>query len=461
MNPKTFHMLSLGCAKNTVDSDSMAQLLVQDGYQPVLNPRRASILIVNTCGFIGPARDESYSELLSLAEAKRPDQVLIAAGCLTQRYGLEVARRVPGVDGILGTRHWMDIVGVVRELRKRPHSSTGSGLRPEPLYHLPETDPPTQESDPAGVLRASISGASAYLKIADGCRRPCAFCAIPLIKGSAVSRPPEMVLEDAYRLHESGVREIILIAQDTTDYGHDLGMKDGLASLLDSITTTVPELDWLRIMYAFPGYVTDRLINVMSSHPQILPYLDIPLQHAHPDTLTRMRRPANMEWVHATIGKMRQAMPKLAIRTVFIVGYPGETEKEFQALLDFTEEMRFDRVGAFQFSFEPGTASEALGDPVPAGIKEERYQRLMEHQQPISLQINQSFVGQTLDVLVEGYNNGITVGRSYRDAPEIDGLVMIEPDGSKNPVPPPTIGSLVPVKITGAMAYDLSGVLAR
>jgi len=453
MNPKTFHMISLGCAKNTVDSDSMAQLLVRDGYQPVRNPQRASILVVNTCGFIGSAREESYSELRTLAEAKRPGQLLIAAGCLTQRYGLEVARRVPGVDGILGTRRWMDIVEVVRELRKGPH--------PEPLYHLPEIIPLTEENDPATVLRASIFGASAYLKVADGCRRPCAFCAIPLIKGSAVSRPPETILEDAYRLHELGVRELILIAQDTTDYGHDLGMKDGLATLLERLTAAIPELDWLRIMYAFPGFVTDRLIDVMANHPQILPYLDIPLQHAHPDTLTRMRRPANMDWVHATIGKMRLTMPKLAIRTVFIVGYPGETEKEFQKLLDFVEEMRFDHVGVFQFSFETGTASEALGDPVPAEVKEERFQRLMELQQIISLQINQTFVGQTLDVLVEGFNDGIAMGRSYRDAPEIDGLVLIEPDGSKNLAQPPAIGSLVPAKITGAMAYDLTGILAR
>jgi ribosomal protein S12 methylthiotransferase len=270
-----------------------------------------------------------------------------------------------------------------------------------------------------------------------------------------------MILEEGYRLHKTGVRELILIAQDTTDYGHDLGMKDGLATLLERMTSAIPELDWLRIMYAFPGYVTDQLIDVMASHPQILPYLDIPLQHAHPNTLTRMRRPANMDWVHATIGKMRQAMPKLAIRTVFIVGYPGETEKEFQTLLDFVEEIRFDHVGAFQFSFEPSTASEVLGDPVPAEVKEERFQRLMELQQAISLQINQTFVGQTLDVLVEGFNNGIAMGRSYRDAPEIDGLVLIEPDGSKKATQPPAIGSLVPVRITGAMAYDLTGILTR
>ena len=457
MNKKTFHLTSLGCAKNTVDSDSMAQLLERDGYRAVGAPQQASVLVVNTCGFIEPAREESYSVLRALAETKRPDQLLIAAGCLTQRYGAEVARQVPGVDGILGTRRWMDIVKVVRELRASPHPSAGSGLCPEPLYHLPDTltigtnENGALRASPSTVLRASIAGASAYLKIADGCRRPCAFCAIPLIKGTAVSRPLEIILDEARRLHELGVRELVLIAQDTTDYGHDLGMKDGLATLLERLATEIPGMDWLRIMYAFPGYVTDRLIDVMAIHPQILPYLDMPLHHAHPETLTRMGRPANVDWVYSTITKMRQTLPKLAIRTTFIVGYPGETEAEFQSLLDFVEEMRFDRVGAFQFSFESGTASEALGDPLPREVKEERYQRLMELQQSISLQINQSYVGQTLDVLIEGFDKGLSIGRSYRDAPEIDGLVVVEGKAE--------IGSIVPVKITGAMAYDLTGIV--
>jgi ribosomal protein S12 methylthiotransferase len=459
MNRKTFHLTSLGCAKNSVDSDSMAQLLERDGYHAVGAPLKAGILIVNTCGFIGPAREESYSVLRALAETKRPDQLLIAAGCLTQRYGAEVARQVPGLDGILGTRRWMDIVEVVRQLRRRPHPSAGlqqaqpgsSGFRPEPLYHLPET--PTIGTDENGVLCASIAGASAYLKIADGCRRPCAFCAIPLIKGTTISRPLEKILDEARRLQDLGVRELILIAQDTTDYGHDLGMQDGLATLLEQMTVNAPDVDWIRIMYAFPGYVTDRLIDVMASHPQVLPYLDIPLQHAAPATLTRMRRPANMDWVHTTIAKMRSAFPKLAIRTTFIVGYPGETDEEFQRLLDFVEEMRFDRVGAFQFSFESGTTSEALGDPIPAAVKEARYQRLMELQQSISLQVNQSYVGQKLDVLIEGQNKGIAIGRSYRDAPEIDGLVFVEGKAET--------GSILPVKITGAMAYDLTGIPAK
>ncbi|MGQ9833779.1 MAG: 30S ribosomal protein S12 methylthiotransferase RimO [Candidatus Villigracilaceae bacterium] len=443
MRKSTFYLVSLGCAKNTVDSDSMAQLLQRDGYRAVRSPQRAEVLIVNTCGFIGPARDESLEVLRQMAAVKRADQVLIAAGCLTQRYGMEVARQVPGVDGILGTRRWMDILQVVRQLRRGPH--------PEPLYHLPD-EATTVGTDEQQTLRASVAGASAYLKIADGCRRPCAFCAIPLIKGTAVSRPMEAILDDARRLRDAGVRELILIAQDTTDYGHDLGLQDGLAALLERLTAAVPDMDWIRIMYAFPGYVTDRLIEVMATHAQILPYLDIPLQHAHPETLKRMRRPANVEAVQRTLAKMRAAMPGLAIRTTFIVGYPGETEEEFQTLLDFVDEMRFDRVGTFQYSFETGTPGEPLGDPIPPEVKEARYQRLMERQQAISLQINQSFLGRTLDVLIEGYGNGISAGRSYRDAPEIDGLVLVE--GQLE------VGRILPVKITGAMAYDLTGVPA-
>ena len=441
MKTKTFHVVSLGCAKNTVNSDSMAQLMMNSGYDLVDRPNRAEVVIVNTCGFIGPAKAESLKVLGELAAQKRKGQTLIAAGCLTQRYGAEVVRQVPGIDGILGTRRWMDIVDVVRSLRK--------GAHPEPVYHLPEAA--TVGTDERGALRVSVQGASAYIKIADGCRRPCAFCAIPLIKGTAVSRPVESILKDARELQDLGVREIILIAQDSTDYGHDLGLKNGLAHLLEKLAPAVPDIDWIRIMYAYPGYVTDRLIEVMAAEPKIVPYLDMPLQHAHPMTLRRMRRPANMEWVHNTLQKMRTAMPNLALRTTFIVGYPGETEEEFQTLLDFIQDIRFDRVGAFQFSFEPGTTSEPLGDPIAPEVKQERYERLMELQHGISLEKNQAYIGQTLDVLVEGQGDGLSMGRSYRDAPEIDGLVIIEGEAP--------VGEIVPVTITGAMPYDLSGVV--
>ena len=449
MKENTFHLVSLGCAKNTVDSDSMAQLLLRDGYSASEDPALADILIVNTCGFIGPSRDESIEVLNELAEEKVEGQLLIAAGCLSQRFSEYVAEKVPNIDGMLGPRRWMDIVSVVKKLRKMRNN-----YRPEVLYHLPE-NAKTVGKDEGDVLRANVFGSSAYLKIADGCRRPCAFCSIPLIKGTAVSRPLEDIVEEAEILYENGIRELILIAQDSTDYGHDLGMKDGLAILLEEIVKAVPDMDWIRIMYAYPGYVTDRLIDVMAENPQILPYLDIPLQHASPEMLKRMKRPANMDWVHKTLAKMRERIENLTIRTTFIVGYPGETEEEFQALLDFIEEIRFDRVGAFQFSFEPGTTSEPLGDPVSAAIKEERWERLMEIQQNISLQVNQSYVGKTLDILIEGYDEeqGISIGRSYRDAPEIDGMVFIEGDAE--------VGEIVPARITGAMAYDLTAVLVE
>jgi ribosomal protein S12 methylthiotransferase len=452
MKSKTFHLVSLGCSKNTVDSESMAQVLAGSGFRAIENPNQAEVLIVNTCGFIGPAKEESLRLLGELASRKRKGQVLIAAGCLTQRYGLEVARQVPGIDGILGTRRWMDILDVVQGLR--------GGEHPEPVFHLPEVS--TVGTDERGVQRVAVQGASAYIKIADGCRRPCAFCAIPLIKGTAVSRPIQSILAEARLLQDRGVRELILIAQDTTDYGHDLGLQNGLAHLLEKLIAALSEpralngipgnnVEWIRIMYAYPGYVTDRLIEVMATHPQILPYLDMPLQHAHPVMLKRMRRPANVEWVYRTLEKMRSAMPQLALRSTFIVGYPGETEDEFQTLLDFIQEIRFDRVGAFKFSFESGTTSESLGDPIPPEIKQDRWERLMVLQQGISLQRNQTLVGKTLDVLVEGYGDGITLGRSYRDAPEIDGYTIIEGE-----IPP---GELVPVRITGAMAYDLSGIV--
>jgi len=448
MKKKTFHLISLGCAKNTVDSNSMTQLLQRDGYSAEEDAHQAEVLIVNTCGFIEPAREESYTVLKKLASEKEKGQLLIAAGCLTQRYGEDVVHQIPGIDGVLGTRRWMDILQVVSGLREGGH--------PQPLYHLP--DAKVVGRSPKGTVGAHIQGGSAYLKIADGCRRPCAFCAIPKIKGTAVSRPLEDIIQDALYLQTQNIREINLIAQDTTDYGHDLGIKDGLANLLIELTQAAPDLDWIRILYAFPGYITDRLIEVMAANQQILPYIDIPLQHADPGVLQKMRRPANMDWVYLTVEKLRINMPELAIRTTFIVGYPGETETAFETLLDFIHEVRFDRVGVFEFSFESGTTSESLGDPIPRAVKTERKERLMLTQQGISLQKNQALIGRTLDVLIEGQgivegsSEMISLGRSYRDAPEIDGMVIVEGD-----LPD---GEISPVMITGAMTYDLTGIIA-
>jgi ribosomal protein S12 methylthiotransferase len=448
MKKKTFHLISLGCAKNTVDSNSMTQLLQRDGYSAEEDAHQAEVLIVNTCGFIEPAREESYAVLKELASEKEKGQLLIAAGCLTQRYGEDVVHQIPGIDGVLGTRRWMDILQVVSGLREGEH--------PQPLYHLP--DAKVVGRSPKGTVGAHIQGGSAYLKIADGCRRPCAFCAIPKIKGTAVSRPLEDIIQDALYLQTQNIREINLIAQDTTDYGHDLGIKDGLANLLIELTQAAPDVDWIRILYAFPGYITDRLIEVMAANQQILPYIDIPLQHADPGVLQKMRRPANMDWVYLTVEKLRINMPELAIRTTFIVGDPGETETAFETLLDFIHEVRFDRVGVFEFSFESGTTSESLGDPIPWAVKAERKERLMLTQQGISLQKNQALIGKTLDVLIEGQgivegsSEMISIGRSYRDAPEIDGMVIVEGD-----LPD---GEISPVMITGAMTYDLTGIIA-
>lgn len=412
----------------------------RDGYTGTDRPDEADVLIVNTCGFINTAKRESLDMLQELANSKGKDQVLIAAGCLSQRYGSALAQEVPGLDGIIGTRRWMDIVPFVQKLRRNN--------QPEPMYHLPE-EAKTVGRDEKGVTRAAREGASAYLKIADGCRRPCAFCAIPAIKGTLVSRPKDIIVKEALELQQAGIQELIIISQDTTDYGHDLGVKDGLSDLLEELAIVVPRIPWIRIMYAFPGYVTDNLIETMSRHPQILPYLDIPLQHAHRETLKRMRRPANIDWIYRTVEKLRHHLPGISIRTTFIVGYPGETAEEFETLMQFVREMRFDRVGVFTYSYEESTPSARVSWQVPDDIKEERRQALMELQQQISLEKNQELVGRTLPVLIEGFGDGISIGRSYRDAPEIDGLVLVP---GKLPA-----GEIIPIRIDGAMTYDLTG----
>ena len=440
---KQFYLLSLGCSKNSVDSESMAALLEKAGFSGAAGPDDASVLLVNTCGFIESARQESIGALQELAALKGKNQLLIAAGCLAQRYGAEVVQWVPGVDGVIGTRRWMDIVPFIRKLRRRKH--------PRPLYHLPD-EAETVGRDERGVLRAAVQGATAYLKIADGCRRPCAFCAIPQIKGGLVSRPLASIVAEAVALQDAGAQELILIAQDTSDYGRVLGLKNGLSRLLQAITRAAPDIPWIRLMYAYPGYVTDELIETMAALPQVVPYLDIPLQHGSRETLKRMRRPANVEWVYRTVEKLRAALPEIAIRTTFIVGYPGETEAEFAELKQFVQDLQFDRIGVFTYSYEASTPSARLTPQIPEEVKQARREELMQWQQPISLARNQAQVGRTLPVLIEGYGDGISVGRTYRDAPEIDGLVIIPGE-----LP---LGALVPVRIDGAMTYDLTGVPA-
>jgi len=459
-----FYLLTLGCPKNEVDSEGMQQLLLQAGYQQTDDLRRADVLIVNTCGFIDVARQESLGALRHLARRKRRGQALVAAGCLVPRLGVELAQDIPALDGLLSTRHWAEVVGVVEQARagreaggkKQDAGGKDHGLR-------------TKDQRPTSLLmpRRAATSASAYLKIADGCDAPCAFCAIPAIKGPYVSKPVAVVMEEARQLVAQGVQEIVLIAQDTTLYGRDLDAgRDGLASLLEAIVAAVPALPWLRVMYTYPTHITPRLMETMARLPQVCHYLDIPLQHAHPAVLQRMRRPNDLDDTRRLLTRLRAAMPDIALRTAFIVGYPGETEEEFQALLDFLVEVRFDHVGVFPYSTEEGTPAAGLPGALPAPVKQERYRRVMARQQEISWAKNQEWVDQTLPVLVEGEaeedqgrktkdegpktnDHGLLVGRSFRDAPEVDGLVLTTGQAA--------VGTIVPVRLTAASPYDLWG----
>ncbi len=295
-SPPSYYLLTLGCPKNVVDSDGMATLLDQQGYQVTADPDQADVLIVNTCGFLAAAKAESIAVLQELSEGKKKRQVLVAAGCMAERSGAEILTNVPGVDGLLGTRRWMDIIKLVERLRG------GRGKRNfGQIEMLGDTNNDAQLITP----RAPIQNASAYLKISDGCNAPCTFCSIPTFKGKLRSHPFEAVVSEAQTLAAAGAKELIVVAQDTTDYGRDRGEANSLARLLHAIASRAEGLDWLRLMYAYPGHVTDELIEVMASTPQILPYLDIPLQHGHADTLRRMKRPSNVKMVDDTIVRLR------------------------------------------------------------------------------------------------------------------------------------------------------------
>ncbi|MGV8050509.1 MAG: 30S ribosomal protein S12 methylthiotransferase RimO [Anaerolineaceae bacterium] len=438
----TFHIISLGCAKNLVDSDSLAKLLNSQNFRSAESPRKAEFIIVNTCGFIHDARAESIQVLKEWSRRKRPGQKLIASGCMSQRYQADLLKDIPGIDGLMGTRNLQDILLVTQTLQ---------GSRPkQSLVFFPEYA--SIQRSP-GLPGYAIQGKSAYLKIADGCRRACAFCAIPMIKGPLVSRPINDILQDAQTLQSEGIKEINLIAQDVTDFGQDLGMRDGLTMLLSQLLPTIPDIPWVRLLYTFPGSISDGLIELMAESNQLLPYLDIPLQHADPEVLRAMHRPSDLEWIHTILVRMREQIPNLVIRTTMMVGFPNETKQSFENMKSFLREANFDHVGVFTYSPEENTPAHTLGDPVPAVVKEARREELMSLQAEISLKKNQQLIGQTLDVLIEGVDgeHHILVGRSYRDAPEIDGLVVIEGDGQ--------VGELLPGQITGAMQHDLYGVL--
>ena len=428
-----FYFATLGCPKNIVDSEMMAELLCQAGHVMVQKPRRADVLICNTCGFIEPAREESYTVLRELAAIKTRRQWLVAAGCLAQRYGDEVRRQVPQVDAIIGTQSWPEIATLFERLDRRHR-------RPYDLLK--------QEGNLiASVRRRATTGSTAYLKISDGCDASCAFCAIPLIKGPQRSKPLTEIVREARELVEEGVREIVLIAQDTTAYGRDLGHVDGLPGLLQTVAESLPGIGWLRILYAYPQHVTPQLIETMVKYPRICRYLDLPLQHGHPDVLRRMRRSHNVGAVYDLIASLREALPDIALRSSFIVGYPGETEVEFEALLDFMKSIAFDKVGIFAYSAEEGTPAASQPGQLAPEMIAERHDRAMLTQQETSLRRNQEQVGRRLSILVEGAGDGISVGRSYRDAPEIDGLVILPGE-----LP---VGEFAEVRIVEAREYDL------
>jgi len=434
-----FYIETLGCPKNQVDSEMMATLLESEGHIQAAEPDDADIVIVNTCGFIEPARAETIEVLREFSQAKGQGQLLVAAGCMPQRYHREILEMVPRVDALIGTQSWPEIADLLRDLETRPSVNVR----------------PTRVQEAGRIItslpRQATMGATAYLKIADGCDAACGYCTIPIIKGPQRSKTPQDIVREARELDEQGVLEIVLIAQDTTSYGRDLGTRDGLPNLLRRVAKAVPDLPWLRIMYAYPQHITPKLISTMASLEPMCHYLDMPLQHGHPDVLRRMRRPHDLDQVRGTIAALREAMPDISLRSTFIVGYPGETDAEFEALLAFMEEIAFDKVGVFAFSLEPDTHAATLPDRVPAEVIAERYDRAMRLQQEISLARNEEQIGWQMAVLIEGVGDGISVGRSYRDAPEVDGLVLIEQEL--------TVGRFYQVEIIAAEEYDLVGQL--
>lgn len=442
---RSFYVLTLGCDKNTVDSEAIGQLLGTYGLRETMKPERAQLLIVNTCGFIDAATRQSLEALRELADSKQPDQRLVAAGCLASRAAEMIKSEVPGVDGVVGALKWEGFAPLLADL----------GV---------EIDQQAASSITYGLLRRKPKhGPSAYLKISDGCDAGCAFCIIPQMKGKHASRPPETILREAQQLNNAGVKEIVLVAQDSTFYGRDMGQRDGLAALLEQLNETTPNVLWYRLMYAYPRHVSPKLIETMARLPKIAHYIDMPLQHAHKAALRRMRRPSDQSETYGTVNALREAMPDIAIRTTFIVGYPGETQEEFDYLLRFIEEMEFDNVGAFKFSPQVNSPAAKLENPVPEEVKQARYEQLMALQQGIALKKNRALIGRELDVIVEGSGSvdysprdsrPIWVGRSWRSAPEVDGLVFIEPDKSRR-FPDGPRPYQARVLITDSTEYDL------
>ena len=419
----------------------MEQLLLASGFFRARDVSSADLLIVNTCGFIESAKQESIDTLLQLGAEKRGTQRLVATGCLVERYSVELADELPLVDAFVGARNWSALPRVVSQLEEA--RAPDSSLRLVELAPAGELD--------LEIARRHAAGPSAYVKISDGCDQRCAFCAIPFMKGNHRSKPAPLILREIQQLVDQGVREVVLVGQDTTRYGHDLGQRDGLAALLEEITDAVgpSALPWIRVMYAYPRHITERFLTVMREREQVLPYIDMPLQHTHPWTLARMRRPHRD--TDDLLAWMRDRVPGLVLRTTFIVGFPGETEAEFAYLLDSVRRLRFDRVGVFEYSHEEGTAAYAHADEVSRREKRRRREQLMLAARDITVARNRELVGTELEVLIEGRpeaGSAWYAGRSYRDAPEVDGLVLVKAEALP-------VGELVRVKVERALTYDL------
>lgn len=417
---------------------------MQRGYAERDEPSDADVIIVNTCGFLGAARTESIETLQELVDQRHPGQYIVAAGCLPalRDYSLDLPL---GVDKILTTREWFRIVDTV-----------GSLFGEEPQPQLAGCDGLTT------TFTHSHAGPSAYVKIADGCDHACAFCTIPTIKGGQQSKRPLHVLQEIVDLVAMGSKEIVLVSQDTIRYGADLGMKNGIAELIDMIGEQVPNLPWLRLLYIYPNPIVLKMIDATGRHEMAVNYIDMPLQHAHPAVLRRMLRPANLDLTRRILDHARNTLPNVVLRTTLITGFPGETDEEFEALLDFLEEQQFDHVGVFTYSPEPGTVAFDMANPVPTVIAEERRNAIMELQQSISLEHNRALEGSTLKVLIEsigeivdedGATSPVSVGRAYRHAPEVDGLVFVDGDHP--------IGEFIDATIYAGTEYDLWATVER
>ncbi len=438
--PPTVRLITLGCAKNEVDSEEIAGVLQQAGYRLDAQTDTPDVVIINTCGFIESAKQEGLAVIREAVRQKRAGKVgrVIVAGCLVQRMGESLRQMLPEVDAFVGVGQMARFAEIVNSVRTQA----------KPLVDI---QPPHHRWAEVPTRLRSRTPWSAYLKVSEGCDHKCTFCTIPSFRGRHVSKPLERVLAEAEWLVQQGAKEINLIAQDTTQYGYDLYKQFMLPTLLRELAQ-VDGVEWIRIHYAYPSRVSDALIEAMATTPKVVPYLDVPLQHADRAILRAMRRPGDAQSYLKMIRKLRSAMPDIAIRTTFIVGFPGETEEAFQNLLAFLQEAQLDRVGAFMYSREKGTPSAEMPDQVPFRLKRERYDRLMRAQQPISLARNREWVGKTMRVLIEGYTEDgrHAIGRSHRDAPEVDGLVYVQ--GCTAPV-----GTFVQVHITAADVYDLYG----